>query len=331
MTNPDVIIAADVGTVNMRLGIVHPGADLHEPVIQDLHVQETPQDKDEFLGTLVHGVLDLAQTYGTESAVIALPGKVIRRPGEPTLIGPMPHVEGLQDARNVDVLDLLSSVHPAMGDLVKLVLNNAEAGAHYLPTLLDRPCNETMLFYVSHGLGVGGDGILDGKTLRDHGYPAEIGHAPYTYILPEAQMHRGTGMSPRRTKHSDIHATLDNRVSAAKIAQRVASRSTAIGTIDEAIEHGSPIRWQQVGRELGRGLAPLVAVFGMSDIVIGGPLARAKKLYGAAIKPEIECSVAPAAEHVIDVPEVHFVPEDLLETVGLLGTYHAAKRHKVIS
>jgi len=140
--------------------------------------------------------------------------------------------------------------------------------------------------YLSAGVGLGGGIMIDGKLFRGSaGYASEIGHVT---LDPQGEMcgcgKRGcweTLVGPRAVVHR-VQKVLQTGSSSTLVSQNGGdlSKITFEGIVDSAMS-GDPVALtalQEVGRNLGIGIANLVNIFNPELIVFGGVLNLASSI-----------------------------------------------------
>lgn len=209
-------------------------------------------------------------------------------------------------------LRLMWSQHFHVPIFVENEANAAALGEYYFGAA--RGVNN--FIYLSSGIGLGGGVVLDGKLFRgSSGYASEIGHMTIdpngescncgkrgcleTLVGPRAVLRRvcttlqsGTPSCLDKLISGDLNAlTFEAVIQAADMGDRVALDAL-----------------QEVGKQLGIGVANLVNIFNPELIVLGGVL----NLAGKFLLPVVEASLAANA-----LPPSY-------ENVRLAGSAHGA-------
>lgn len=169
--------------------------------------------------------------------------------------------------------------------------NAAALGEYYFGVARD----VRNLIYLSAGVGLGGGIMINGKLFRgSSGYAGEIGHMT---VEPDGMLcgcgKRGcweTLVGPRaivrrvREKMGDNDSTLSNLVGGD-------ISSIDVGVVVKAAEAGSEVArtgLEEVGEQLGIGIANLVNAFNPELVVLGGALSLASEFLMPAIRRAVE-------------------------------------------
>jgi glucokinase-like ROK family protein len=178
--------------------------------------------------------------------------------------------------------------------------NAAALGEYYFGVARD----VESLLYLSAGVGLGGGIIVDGKLFRGSGgYAGEFGHMTVdpegelcgcgkrgcweTVVGPQAIVNRVDRLLADRGDESHILSLVDGDLSLVDV-----------DIVVKAAEHRDPVATaalQDVGTQLGIGIANLVNAFNPEMVVLGGALSLAS----AFLLPAIE---ATAREHTLAEP-----------------------------
>lgn len=286
MSAPERVFVGDIGGTNMRLGVACAEGLLEYEIVS------TPKDPDEFFRVVGNTVLRLGSVYDFDVGAIGFPGPV-RITSEGISVGPLTNIPSLDEP--FDVNERVAAENESLRGFRILALNDAEAATHAAPSLLDEihlgdrasgSHEQDVITYITHSTGIGGDSIKGGVVCsRADGMLAEYGHIP----LLQAD---------------GSYETLENRVSGEAIKRRFRGNPSAED-------------WTQIGIEFGRGLATLMPVVGMSDIVIGGGASRAHGFYGDALAATLIKAARAIPSGVVEhAPEVTFVPENRIDILA---------------
>jgi predicted NBD/HSP70 family sugar kinase len=195
------------------------------------------------------------------------------------------------------------------------VENEAHAGAmgafHFGPT--EGTLN---LIYLSIGYGLAAGVFMDGVLLRgQNGYAGQVGHSSFA----DNQIVCGCGKTGCWVTEVGARAVLRKL---ADIGLNLPSNDAAdiVKSIDDLLQSGDArvkSVLESVGRQIGRGLAPLVQTFDPSHVIIGGRLGRLLKHAEPAIRKGWEEEVLPQMSDVLQI-SVSNSHEDQL--MGCLAT-----------
>jgi glucokinase-like ROK family protein len=181
--------------------------------------------------------------------------------------------------------------------------------------------------YLSAGIGLGAGIVLDGKLFRgSKGYAGEVGHMTVvadgelcgcgkrgcweTQVGPRAVLNR-----VRTTLETGVPSVLCNMVDSD--LERISFESVV-----QAADQGDAVALralQEVGEQLGIGVANLVNVFNPELIVLGGALNRASAVLLPIVQQTIsECALAPARENVRVAASAHGTDACLIGAIALV-------------
>jgi glucokinase len=296
-------IGIDFGGTSIKSALVRDGRILHHG---------TPIETQNFRGVgpildaLDYVIADLRQQAPDVAAIgIGVPGLVDSVNG---LIHELTNVEGW------DEVPLRQLLHERT-DLPVTLENDAKAMA-YGEWRYGAAKNGRHVVCVTLGTGVGGALILDGRLYRGAQLGAgEIGHLSIDY--------RG------KAGPYGNFGGLEEYVGNLQITERAAECYRAAGQarpmeectpfhLAEAATAGDPIAiqlWEDVGTELGAGLASVVWVVNPDTIVIGGGVAKA----GELIFGPVRRTIAARTSEVIH-RNLRIVPAALGNDAGIIGT-----------
>lgn len=295
----NLAIVCDLGGSRLRIGVAGSNG-----IVESQHI-DTPLDPNEFFTVLSSLLVDYIGRFGTSMSKpvlgIGMPGPVRRAAGQ-TMIGPMSKIPGFE--LPVHLPSRLGMADNRLKGLGVYVLNDATAAAYKAAQLpgLRTTDNDHPVTYITHSTGIGGDTVVRGKEL---GIMSEYGKIPIW--------------------QGDHYGMLEDLISGdgIKALYGDGKRSAKEVGADPAAQGA----WEAVGRDFGRGLAILVPTLGMSDIVIGGGISRDHDRYHRALMKEFDTALSVLPAGFIEIPRISYVPNDEIETIGLLGAYRAIELH----
>jgi glucokinase-like ROK family protein len=181
--------------------------------------------------------------------------------------------------------------------------------------------------YLSAGIGLGAGIVLDGKLFRgSKGYAGEVGHMA---VVADGELcgcgKRGcweTQVGPRAVLNR-VRTTLETGVSSV-LCDMVDGDLERISfeSVVQAANQGDVVALralQEVGEQLGIGVANLVNVFNPELIVLGGALNRASEVLLPIVQQTIsECALAPARENVRVAASAHGTDACLIGAIALV-------------
>ncbi len=181
--------------------------------------------------------------------------------------------------------------------------------------------------YLSAGIGLGGGIIINGKLFRgSSGYAGEVGHMT---VDPDGELcscgRRGcweTQVGPRAVLHR-VSKTLETGVSSAicDMIQDDLERITFESVVKAAIQD-DPVALhalQEVGENLGKGVANLVNIFNPELIVLGGALNLASTVLMPIVERVVsENALPPACEDLRVVASAHGIDACVMGAVALV-------------
>lgn len=299
-TSPTVVF--DIGATKVAVGVV----DQHEKIIA-MERHKTPRYyKDELFKLIGTRCLDLAHQYAIDTAVIAFNGPT-KFVANDCQVGPL-----YQICDEVFSLQEAFAAHaPELQNFQILSLNDAEAAAYAAarPPVLKNPIPGEKVTYINIGTGVGGDTICDGKSTRgsvDH--LAEYGEQ--ILWLEDGQ-----------------RVTWGNLVSGEAIQKLYGSEDCCAEVLfkDPATDE----IWNKVGKDIARGLLPLLSNIGPDRVVFGGSIAQCHRRFAPALNHELAKSLeALPAGSATKQPEIIYVPKKYLSTIALRGAYVALQSRR---
>ncbi len=276
------LIGVDVGGTNLRVGVVNQhGVVLEQRVQADFASfcrNQPPQESLDFILDTLSGAIQEARAYYPQVRAVGI--------GFPGFIDPAtqvvtqsPNMPGLHD---VDLVAPLSRVLK----LPVLVENDALAAGY--GEYIANDCDAASLVYIGLGTGVGGSVVLDGKPYPGvHGVSMEIGHL---IVDPGGRL---CGCGNR--------GCLEQYASASGVALTYAELTGDDG-IDSAMiavfareGDGNAIEaYRRSGAVLAQGLASILKVLDVSQVVIGGGLSQSWDLMQEAFDARLQQDLIPA-------------------------------------
>lgn len=312
MTHPTLAFVGDIGATNFRIGMAERRNDSGEvSLVGRPEVVSTPRTSDEFFRAMADAIVPLLYDYPyVRDGVIGFPGKVVHD-GDRMLVGPLTNIAGLNEV--FDLNERLFEEDKRLGNIRLTALNDAEAATHAAPFIDGAdPANTNPLMYFTQSSGVGGDVIRDHKIAsRLTGQLGEYGHTPVTI-----------------DGHTD---TIENFISGPAIERRYGNHTHSVQQLGQLRTLEAEHAWRTVGRTFGRAIAGFVPSIGMSHVVIGGGVSRDSHRYAESLRTELEVSLSKNAVHqngMAKVPEVLFVPPELVSTIGLIGARHGLEQYR---
>ena len=181
--------------------------------------------------------------------------------------------------------------------------------------------------YLSAGIGLGAGIVLDGKLFRGSmGYAGEVGHMT---VVPDGELcgcgKRGcweTQVGPRAVL-GRVRVTLKNGTPSV-LCDLVGGDLERISfeSVIQAADQGDAVALgalQEVGAQLGIGVANLVNVFNPELIVLGGALNRASSVLLPIVEKTIsENALTPARENVRVAASAHGTDACLIGAIALV-------------
>ena len=181
--------------------------------------------------------------------------------------------------------------------------------------------------YLSAGIGLGAGIVLDGKLFRGSmGYAGEVGHMT---VVPDGELcgcgKRGcweTQVGPRAVL-GRVRVTLKNGTPSV-LCDLVGGDLERISfeSVIQAADQGDAVALgalQEVGAQLGIGVANLVNVFNPELIVLGGALNRASSVLLPIVEKTIsENALTPARENVTVAASAHGTDACLIGAIALV-------------
>jgi predicted NBD/HSP70 family sugar kinase len=298
MKSNEIIIAADIGGTNCRVGVVS------EVEIIDSVTLSTPQNGDELFAQLGTHVSRFISRYDARIGAIGVPGPV-NRSSDPVLVGPFQNIDGCDEV--FDLSERLVQDNPQLKGFNVSALNDAEAATHAATQFYAKNNNEDPLMFLTISTGVGGDISVDYETLSyTVGLLTEIGHTP---------MYQSDG----------TYQTLEDLISGKAISRRYGNGQISSGELSRNPDTSQI--WDQVGKDLARGIGVLVTSFGLRQVVIGGAVGvGTRHLIKEPLETELDKMFDVVPKGVAQSPEIEFVRDEHEQVLGLRGCFFALKR-----
>jgi glucokinase len=282
-------IGIDIGGTNLRAAVVKAQniihLERHQVDFSILCKTNNPAkawtDIIDCVSTLI---LDLLNDYPEVSAVgIGFPGFIDPHTG---VIAQSPNLPGL---KNVNLSkDLAARINRRV-----LVENDALAAA-YGEYQLNAKLHHHDLLYIGLGTGVGGGFIHAGNTfVGEHGYAMEIGH-----LITDAN---------GRLCGCGNHGCLEQYASASGVSKSYAiSRNECLSAqqIAELANEGdleAIEAYALAGRSLAKGLAHIIKVIDVGNVVIGGGMSQAWPLMSKAFDAQLDSDLIPVLRGRVQV------------------------------
>jgi glucokinase len=283
------LIGVDVGGTNLRVAVVNNRSVRWEQRVQaDFGTfcrDHTPEQSLDFiLDTLSAAIMEAKARYLQVSAVgIGFPGFI-----DPLSqrVKQSPNLPGLYD------IDLVTPLSKALG--VPVVVENDALAAAYGEYIATDGFSGSMV-YLGLGTGVGGGVILDGKIYPgSHGVAMEVGH-----LIIE---HEG------RLCGCGNRGCLEQYASASGVELSYAEL-TGNGGLDAAIvaalaregDAQAIAAFRRAGESLAQGLASILKVLDLPQVVIGGGMSLSWNLMKEAFDARLEADLIPALRGRVDV------------------------------
>lgn len=297
----ELAIVCDVGATKVATGVATTsevfGAERHQ----------TPRcDRDGLLQLLSSSILNLSDTYGTKTAVLAFNGPTKFVDGD-CEVGPLYLI-------TPDTFQLgaaLEAIEPRLKGFQVLGLNDAEAAAYAAaqPPIITQPVRGEKIMYINLGTGVGGDTICNGQSTRGNGMLAEYGEQ--VLWLPDG----------RRVTWGDL-------VSGEAI-QKLYGGETGCCAQTLFKDPSTDMMWDEVGRNIARGLMPLLSSVGPHKVVFGGSVSQCHQRFSEALDDELDKAFeAFSPDSGTKRAEIIYVPRKRLAQLALRGGYYGLQERR---
>jgi predicted NBD/HSP70 family sugar kinase len=295
------LICGDVGGTKTAFGVVGP-----EGVEEGTQRRfETPlRNLDGFLTQMGGTILELANKHDLDTAVVGFNGPAFNV-GARRYVGPLASINQEGDG-TFDVAQRLHQAVPDLEGLNVLALNDAEAAAY---AAVKYARGDGLLLFINQGTGIGGDAICPkGLSSRKHGYLGEYGEAP-------VEVEEGEWV------------TWGSLISGKGIQRRYGAVEGSDRQRTAAELYEDPEKdwiWPIVGRHFVKGLTPLLASIGPTDLVIGGSVSQCSPKYGPALEEGLQTAFGCLSDDCsTKIPYITYVPPADLPTLPLEGAYKA--------
>jgi glucokinase-like ROK family protein len=280
-----------------------------------------PEDSQESIlekaGRLVHNALDSSAAHGLRPLGIgvAVPGLVDLNSGQLRLA---PNLKW----REVPIRTMLAEQF-SLPVYVENEANTAALGEYYFGVAR----GIENFIYLSAGIGLGAGILIGGKLFRgSHGYAGEVGHMT---AMPGGELcacgKRGcweTLVGPRAVMKRVRRTLQDGAASKMSSLADGDLQKITFETVVAAAEVGDRAALQaleEVGRDLGSGVANLINIFNPELIVLGGALNLASP-YLLPFMEQVVCaeSLPPSCENVSVVPSANGIDACIMGAVTLV-------------
>jgi glucokinase len=276
------LIGVDVGGTNLRVGVVHKNRVIWEQRIQAdfaafcrSHPPEVAVDF--ILDTLADGVREAQMHHPEVCAVgIGFPGFI-----DPATqrVAQSPNLPGL---REVDLCNPLS----ARTKLPVLVENDALAAAY--GEFIISNAGHGSLIYLGLGTGVGGGLILNGKAYPGaHGVAMEVGHL----IVEAGGRLCGCGNRGCLEQYASASGVA---LTYAELTGKEKLDATRVATLAREGDVNAMKAYARSGDTLAQGLASILKVVDVSQVVIGGGMSSSWDLMKDAFSERLDADLIPA-------------------------------------
>lgn len=293
-----MLIGIDVGGTNLRVGVVDATAATKSTkphVVDEMRFQadfsglckqyqDMPtQAWQRILSTIAHAIAAVREKHPSVSAVgIGFPGFI---DPHTQVISQSPNLPGLQ---NVD----LSADLSALIGLPVTTENDALVAAYGEYVMHSERIRD--LIYLGLGTGVGGGLILNGRPFQGvHGVAMEVGHI----IVQTGGRLCGCGN----------HGCMEQYASASGVATsyfELSQQRCSAAEIAGLAEFGSVAAnaaYALAGKSLAQGLAHILKVIDVGDVLIGGGMSGAWSLLEPSFMQQLEEDLIPALRGKINV------------------------------
>ena len=307
------LIGVDVGGTNLRVGVL-AGQELvwsrrRHAGFSDIFQKVTAiEGLNAVIEVLAEAIEEARTRYPEVQGVgIGFPGFIAPQTRVITL---SPNLPGLVNA------DLLTPLKARLG--VPVILENDALAAAYGEYLLHHPHSGSLLF-VGLGTGVGGGLVLNGRPYSgEHGVAMELGHL---IVDPGG---RACGCGNRGCLEQYASAVGIGLTHAGSGQARLDAEAIA------ALAHRGDARaldaFENAARFLAMGLAHVLKVVDVSEVVIGGGLSASWPLMAPAFGVHLEAALIPALRGRIRV-----TPSRGGDRAGMLGAAALARLSKPVS
>jgi glucokinase len=304
------LIGVDVGGTNLRVAVVNKHSVVWEHRVKaDFSAfcrDHTPEQSLEFILDTLSGVIQEARARYRQVSAVGI--------GFPGFIDPIsqrvtqsPNLPGLYN------INLVTPLTRTLG--FPVVVENDALAAAYGEYFAGNGYSGSMV-YLGLGTGVGGGVILDGKTYPGaHGVAMEVGHL---IIEPGGRL---CGCGNR--------GCLEQYASASGVELSYAEL-TGNGGLDAAIvaalAREGDVRalaaYRRAGESLAKGLASILKVLDVPQVVIGGGMSRSWSLMKEAFDAQLEADLIPALRGRVEVRISHSGDQ-----AGVVGAAMLAMSH----
>ena len=281
-------IGIDVGGTNLRIGVVNKHNVILEQRAQadfSVFCRERPANEaiDFILKTLAEAVREARARYPQISAVgIGFPGFI-----DPVNqhVAQSPNLPGLFD------LDLVTPLTQMLG--VPVVLENDALAAAYGEYIAAN--NAGSMIYIGLGTGVGGGVILDGKPYPGaHGVAMEVGHI----IIEPGGRPCGCGNRGCLEQYASASGVVLTYAELTGNRRLDAAHVAALATEGDA---SAMAAFSRAGDSLAQGLASILKVLDVPQVVIGGGMSQSWRFIREAFDARLEADLIPVLRGRVEV------------------------------
>ena len=319
MSSNDAILALDIGGTKMIASIVTGGEPGSRTVTPLMSVPTPSADADAIEKLVEVAVALAAETTDVNAIALAVAG-LVSADRSTVLLAPNMAMHNHDLARRLD----------ERHGLPVFVENDANAAA-WGEYLLGVGAHSSVMVMVTIGTGLGGGVVVNGRLLRGgHGTAGEIGHLPFVADgdpcgcgLRGCWEQYVSGRSLERTITSALIDPKNDRVPSALRSLR--SDSLTGRDVQAAAQAGDELAvgaFEELGRNLGRGLSSLVMTLDPDVIVVSGGVVDAAALFLPLAQVNLDEVV-----QGLGVPSPEIRPSALGPSGAIVGVADLAHRH----
>lgn len=294
-------LGLDVGGTNIRLGVFDGLTLVSEIRFQanysDICQQHAPSEAWRLiLTTTTQAISDVLKLYPDIQTIgIGFPGFIDPHSG---ILAQSPNLPGLHH------VNLGQDLSQTLGRAVN-VFNDANAAAYGEYARLGQP--ETGLLYIGLGTGVGGGLVVGGQVwCGSHGYALEVGH------LNVVSGGLVCGCGNKGCLEQYASATAIRHAYQARTGAALSAHAIAIAA--QAGDVAAQQVYAEVGERLGQGIAMVLNIVDVAQVVIGGGVAAAWPLFASQLSLRLQQDLIPVLK-----PRVQYQASMLGDTAGMLG------------
>ncbi|MDE1990347.1 MAG: ROK family protein [Betaproteobacteria bacterium] len=305
---PSESLGIDVGGTNLRCGVFDGAGTLlwqSRPPSGFAAMCASHPPGEAFalvLETLASAVASaLAREPGVRSVGIGFPGFI-----DPAsrILSLSPNLPGIRNA------DLAGPLAARFG--LPVVLENDALSAAYGEYCL-HPTASKALLYLGLGTGVGGGLVLDGRPYAgEHGVAMEVGHL----IVVPGGLPCGCGNRGCLEQYASATGVMRHYETATGLRLEAEALATRAAEGDSA----ALAAFRQAAERLARGLAHVLKIMDVGDVVVGGGLSRSWPLLEPHFAQVLEEALIPALRGRVRVR-----PSTAQDQAGMLGAARLAQ------